>query len=78
MLPLLKNLDGVLVAARAVEIPFPGQAFQPGDVIYSINTRAVRDLADLWSILDGVSAGERLVIQVECGGRLMFLAFKLE
>ncbi len=36
MLPQLRKLYGVLVAGRVVEIPYPGQLFLPGDMIYSM------------------------------------------
>lgn len=78
MLPQLRKLDGVLVAASVMEIPYPGRLFFPGDVIYSVNGRRIRDLGELRSAVEGIRSSEAVVVQVERSGKLKFLAFTKE
>ncbi len=78
MLPRLRKLYGVLVAGSVVEIPYPGQMFFPGDVIYSVNGRNIRDLGELRSAVEGIRPSEAVVVQVERSGKLKYLSFRQE
>jgi S1-C subfamily serine protease len=51
---------------------------EPGDVIYAINRRPVRDLPGLRDVLGQLQAGDAVVLHVERRGELMFVSFTLE
>jgi serine protease Do len=67
---------GVIVASVSGEIADPRfGGFQPGDVIYAVNRRSVLDLDSLHAALQPLRYGDSIVVQVERGGRLQYLAF---
>jgi len=49
-----------------------------GDIIFSVNRTAVRGLTELRTVLAELNAGDPIVIQLERGGVLMYLAFIAE
>lgn len=78
MLSPLRNLSGVVVTSRVVDSPARGDAFAPGDVIYSLNRAPVRDLEGLQSALADLQSGDAAVLQVERQGKLMYIPLVLE
>jgi serine protease Do len=78
VLPDLRSLYGLIVAAKSPD----GQAqfidLQPGDVIHAINNLPVAWLADFQKVIDGFSRGDAVVLQVERDGRFQFVAFEIE
>jgi S1-C subfamily serine protease len=47
-------------------------------VIYAINSKPIVGLTDLRTILDGLKAGDGVVLQLERRGQLMYLAFTID
>jgi S1-C subfamily serine protease len=77
MLPPLRRASGVLVAASA-----PGSVLWPGglaagDVIHSVNGRAVEDLAGLRDAVGRLGVGQTAVVQVERSGGYEFVTIEL-
>ena len=78
LLPTLRNAYGVVVAAGSTTDLSSGTGLKPGDVIYSVNTSPVSTVAALKRRLDEFKVGEPVVMQIERGGRLMFVTIELE
>jgi serine protease Do len=79
LLPELRLTKGVVVAAASAGVPFSQQGrLQAGDVIYSINGKAVESLADLNAALSTFKPGAPAVVHLERSGTLMFVAFRVE
>jgi S1-C subfamily serine protease len=51
---------------------------EPGDVIYSLNDKALSNLTEFRALLDGIAAGEEVVLHVERNGRLRYVEFPIE
>ncbi len=78
LLPDLRRNKGVVVATVSAATPFSQQGrLQPGDVIYSLNGRAVESVADL-NTAAGALKPSAMVLQLERSGMLMYLAFRAE
>ena len=73
----LRGEAGVLVAARA-GASVGDESLQVGDVIYALNGVSVRGVAELRSALASLESGDAVVLQVERGGQLRFLALDME
>jgi S1-C subfamily serine protease len=79
LLPNLRRKSGVVVAAVSSSIPFSHQGrLEPGDVIYSLNGKTVETVADLNTMATALKPGSAAVLQLERGGVLMFMAFRVE
>ena len=78
MLPPLRRTAGVVVAARLAEGPEWSSLFQPGDVIYSVNTKLTLGLSEVRRAIDALPAGSAAVIQLERDRKLMYVGFELE
>jgi S1-C subfamily serine protease len=79
MLPDLRKNYGVIVAARTSNPPYSGSGtLQQGDVIYSVNREPIASIEALRTALEGLKPGDRLIIQIERGGKLTFLSLELE
>ena len=77
--PVVRVRAGVLVASTvAGAIDTRDDDLQAGDVIYAINRTPVATLADLRRALDGLSAGDAVVLHLERRGELRYLAFAIE
>lgn len=77
MLPPLRGSAGVVVATAAEAGPFSQQGrLFPGDVIYAVNGRPVKSVAELKTLLSGLKPGAPTVLQLEREGMLMYLAFR--
>ena len=78
MLPDLRGLYGLIVAAKSPD----GQAqfidLQPGDVIHAINNLPVAFLAVFQKMIDEFQRGDAVVLQIERDGRFQFVAFEIE
>jgi len=72
--PGFRRTHGILVAALVRE----DNALEPGDLIYSLNGRALSTLKELRELLDGVRASEGIVLHVERQGRLRYVEFPVE
>jgi serine protease Do len=78
LLPNLRSIQGVLVAARAPDASYGRVALVPGDVIHMMNREPVTSLSDLRAQIEAVRSGAPVVLQVERRGQLMFLAFEMQ
>jgi serine protease Do len=78
MLPDLRALYGLIVAAKSPD----GQAqfidLQPGDVIHAVNNLPVAFLAGFQKTIDEFTRGDAVVLQIERDGRFQFVAFEIE
>ncbi len=77
MLPPLRINSGVVVANQT-NLAYEGEAFQPGDVIHSVNNEAVTSVEDLKRIVDGLGTFMPVVAQVERVGKMKYVSFELE
>jgi serine protease Do len=74
VLPDTRKPYGVIVAARAGESEYSGQGgLKLGDVIYAVNTVPVSSLEALRTAVDRLKPTDPMVMQIERGGRLLFL-----
>lgn len=63
-----------MVAARSGDSEYTGQGgLKPGDIIYSVNNLSVATLDALRMAVDRLKPTDPLVMQIERGGKLMFL-----
>jgi serine protease Do len=76
LLPDLRHDYGVVVAARASDSP--GAVLQPGDVIYEVNKTPAVSIAALRAVLDTTKAGDTLVLHIQRGTKLKYVAIDLE
>ncbi len=78
LLPDLRGLYGLIVAAKSPD----GQAqfidLQPGDVIHAINNLPVAFLAVFQKMISEFQRGDAVVLQIEREGRYQFVAFEIE
>ena len=73
----LRGETGVLVAARSAA-GGGEDGLQVGDVIYALNGVSVQGLGELREAVARVREGGALVLQVERGGKLMYVALEAE
>jgi serine protease Do len=79
MLPAVRVRAGVVVAsmvAGAIDARSGGLA--QGDVIYAVNKKPVSRIEELRTAIDAFKTGDAVVLQLERGGELMYLAFTVE
>jgi len=78
LLPDLRIRSGVIVAARTPSGGLLGEGPEPGDVIHSVNTTPIKDLAALKAALKDLHPGDPVVLQVEREGALSYLVMEYE
>ena len=78
MLPWLRSQGGVLVVARAADTPQVDTGLQSGDVITSLNGRAVTGIDGMNSLLTALRRGDPVVLTVDRMGRQQYLAFEAD
>ena len=78
MLPGLRHSQGILVASPIAGSTASMGTFAAGDVIYSVNNRAITNLGDLRKILESMKSGDTVVVQTERGGKLRYIEVALE
>ena len=79
LLPVVRVRSGIVVASMvpgAIDARDGGLA--QGDVIYAVNRKPVARIAELRTIIDAFKTGDPVVLQLERGGELMYLAFTVE
>ncbi|RMD85608.1 MAG: PDZ domain-containing protein, partial [Calditrichaeota bacterium] len=75
MIPLRKQ-SGVLVASRAIDIPYYQQGLLPGDIIYSLNNHPVTNLKGLRELLAKLEVYQPMVFQIQRRNQLMYISFE--
>jgi len=78
LMPDLRIRSGVIVAARTPSATLLGDGPEPGDIIHSVNTTPIKDLASLKAALREVHSGDAVVLQVEREGALSYLVMEYE
>ncbi len=78
LLPDLRIPSGVIVAARTPSSVLLGEGPEPGDIIHSVNTTPVTDLAGLKEALRNLKSGDPVVLQIERDGELSYLVMEYE
>jgi len=69
---------GVVVTARVATASFDDAGLAPGDIVRSVNKAAVTSVTGLRSTVERIAPGDAVVLQVERGGKLSFIAFTRE
>jgi serine protease Do len=78
MLGTLRNPSGVVVVARVADFMSSATGLETGDVIHSINQIPIDSLSSLRTALKQIKPRDPVVLQVERGGGLQWLAFEME
>jgi serine protease Do len=78
MLGTLRNSSGVVVVARVADVLSPVTGLETGDVIHSVNQTSIDSLSSLRAALKQIQPHDPVVLQVERGGGLQWLAFEME
>jgi serine protease Do len=76
VLPALRIPDGVLVAALGGSTSYFGDQPQAGDVIHAVNGVRVNSMESLEAQVRQLKPGKSLVLQLERGGSMLFLALE--
>jgi serine protease Do len=74
----LRIPSGVIVVGKAIELVTPETGLQTGDVIHKLNKTLIDSTAGLRAAVDGLKAGDPVVLQIEREGELMFVSFEME
>lgn len=72
----LRIPSGVIVFASAPTLGSPNLGLTTGDVIHTVNGKAIHSLSDLRNSLDGIKPDGAVVLQIERNGRMSYLAFR--
>jgi len=78
MLGTLRNRSGVVVVARVAGVMSSETGLETGDVIHSVNQVSIDSLSSLRAALTQIKPHDPVVLQVERGGGLQWLAFDME
>src|SRR5271165_7125 len=78
LMPDLRIPSGVIVAARTPASTLLGDGPEPGDVIHSVNTTPIKDIAGLKQALQDLHSGDSIVLQVEREGAFSYLVMEYE
>jgi serine protease Do len=74
----LRISSGVVVVGRAAEFNSADSGLQSGDVIHSLNRTLIDSVATLRTAVRALKPGDAVVVQIERGGGLEYLAFDME
>lgn len=77
-IPGIRFASGVVVAALTATGPAAEIGLLPGDIIHSLNRLPIVSVEALQSAFDGLKPGAPVVLQVERGGELQYVAFEME
>jgi serine protease Do len=78
ILPELRRLSGVAVAAVPAEYAGLNPGLQAGDVIYELNNRRIASLDELRDALKDKKSGDAIALLVERYGQLIYVSAALE
>lgn len=78
MLGTLRDPSGVVVVARVADFLSSANGLETGDVIHSLNQTPIDSLSSLRAALRQIKPRDPVVLQVERGGGLQWLAFEME
>ncbi len=75
-LSITRNSSGVVVIARSPGLNIYTSDLRPGDVVYQINRQTVESVQQVRSLLQPMRPGQPVVLQIERGSRLQYIAFE--
>ncbi len=75
---VLREPSGVVVAARAAGTGVVDNSLVSGDVIHALNGLPITTLDGLNSALNRIKLDSPVVLQIERGGKMMYVAFQME
>ncbi len=78
LIPTTRRLNGVVVAGIVADVSSHDEPLLAGDVIYAVNNRTVKGLADLQDAVKNLSHGQPVALQIERQGQMQFLMFEIE
>lgn len=78
IMPDLRRLAGVAVAAVPAEFAGLNPGLLPGDVIYSLNNARISTMEDLRSALVDKKSGDPITLHLERSGQLIYVTAALE
>jgi serine protease Do len=78
MVGALRNPSGVVVVARVANFMSAETGLETGDIIHSVNQVPIDSLSSLRAALTQIKPHDPVVLQVERGGGLQWLAFDME
>ncbi|MGA2725490.1 MAG: trypsin-like peptidase domain-containing protein [Bryobacteraceae bacterium] len=78
ILPDLRRLSGVVVAAIPAEFAGLNPGLIAGDAIYELNGSRIGTLEELRTALDGKKTGDPIALLIERSGQLVYVSFELE
>jgi serine protease Do len=79
--PLLQGRgddSGIVVVAEAPSPNAVDTGVQAGDIIRAVNRTALQSVSQLQATVRGLKSGDPVVLQVERGGKLQYLAFEMD
>jgi serine protease Do len=74
----LRIASGVVVVGRAADLIVPETGLTTGDIIHSLNTTPVDSAEQLRTLTRQLKGGQPVVLQIERGGQLQYLAFEMD
>ena len=69
---------GVVVVGRAANLIVSDSGLQTGDIIHSLNSKAIDSVETLRGVVRDLKPGAAVVLQIERDGGLQYLAFEME
>jgi serine protease Do len=72
----LRHGTGVMVAARLAGRDATGVVLEQGDLIHAVNGASVRSPLELRAVLAHIEPGSAVVLDIERGGQLTYIAFE--
>jgi len=78
ILPDLRRLSGVVVAAIPAEFAGLNPGLIAGDAIYELNASRIGTLEELRTALDAKKTGDPIALLIERSGQLVYVSFELE
>jgi serine protease Do len=78
LLPALRRLSGVVVAAIVDNAPGQSDDLLPGDVIYGVNGSKTASVPELESALANTKRGETVALQIERQGQIQFVVVEIQ
>ncbi len=71
-----RNSSGVVVIARSPGLNTYTSDLRPGDVVYQVNQQPLESVQQLRSLLQPMRPGQPVVLQIERGSQLQYIAFE--
>jgi serine protease Do len=73
----LKKAEGIIITAVEPASPAEEASLQPGDIILSVNRKPVKDVNDFEKMMEVTKKGDTVLLLVQKGQNVLFVAVKL-